>query len=401
MNRLKELARLFLKLGLITFGGPAVHIAIFEDEVVTRRKWMTRQHFLDLVGATNLIPGPNSTEMAIHCGFHRAGIAGALVAGVSFTLPAVLITGIIAYFYSLYGNLPSAQPFLYGIKPAVIIIILNAVYKLGFKAVNYNPSFFKDRTNIKMTRDFVKFLILCILAVVVVSANFLGLNEITLILAGGIAGGSILYFSERKNFLFSFSPFMVFLLSPIYSFAESIAKSEISLTTLFLSFLKIGAVWFGSGYVLVAYFDGEFVQGLNWLTRQELIDAIAVGQFTPGPFLSSATFIGFQIAGLSGAALATIAITIPAFLFVFILNPIIPRIRKSEFISRLLDAVNVSAVAVMFAVGVKLALEVLVDWQTCLIAILSTIAFFTIKKINAAYIVAGGALAGYLLYLLI
>lgn len=401
MNRLKELARLFLKLGLITFGGPAVHIAIFEDEVVTRRKWMTRQHFLDLVGATNLIPGPNSTEMAIHCGFHRAGIAGALVAGVSFTLPAVLITGIIAYFYSLYGNLPSAQPFLYGIKPAVIIIILNAVYKLGFKAVNYNPSFFKDRTNIKMTRDFVKFLILCILAVVVVSANFLGLNEITLILAGGIAGGSILYFSERKNFLFSFSPFMVFLLSPIYSFAESIAKSEISLTTLFLSFLKIGAVWFGSGYVLVAYFDGEFVQGLNWLTRQELIDAIAVGQFTPGPFLSSATFIGFQIAGLSGAALATIAITIPAFLFVFILNPIIPRIRKSEFISRLLDAVNVSAVAVMFTVGVKLALEVLVDWQTCLIAILSTIAFFTIKKINAAYIVAGGALAGYLLYLLI
>lgn len=401
MNRLKELARLFLKLGLITFGGPAVHIAIFEDEVVTRRKWMTRQHFLDLVGATNLIPGPNSTEMAIHCGFHRAGIAGSLVAGVSFTLPAVLITGIIAYFYSLYGNLPSAQPFLYGIKPAVIIIILNAVYKLGFKAVNYNPSFFKDRTNIKMTRDFVKFLILCILAVVVVSANFLGLNEITLILAGGIAGGSILYFSERKNFLFSFSPFMVFLLSPIYSFAESIAKSEISLTTLFLSFLKIGAVWFGSGYVLVAYFDGEFVQGLNWLTRQELIDAIAVGQFTPGPFLSSATFIGFQIAGLGGAALATIAITIPAFLFVFILNPIIPRIRKSEFISRLLDAVNVSAVAVMFAVGVKLALEVLVDWQTCLIAILSTIAFFTIKKINAAYIVAGGALAGYLLYLLI
>lgn len=401
MNRLKELARLFLKLGLITFGGPAVHIAIFEDEVVTRRKWMKRQHFLDLVGATNLIPGPNSTEMAIHCGFHRAGIAGSLVAGVSFTLPAVLITGIIAYFYSLYGNLPSAQPFLYGIKPAVIIIILNAVYKLGFKAVNYNPSFFRDRTNIKMTRDFVKFLILCILAVVVVSANFLGLNEITLILAGGIAGGSILYFSERKNFLFSFSPFMVFLLSPIYSFAESIAKSEISLTTLFLSFLKIGAVWFGSGYVLVAYFDGEFVQGLNWLTRQELIDAIAVGQFTPGPFLSSATFIGFQIAGLSGAALATIAITIPAFLFVFILNPIIPRIRKSEFISRLLDAVNVSAVAVMFAVGVKLALEVLVDWQTCLIAILSTIAFFTIKKINAAYIVAGGALAGYLLYLLI
>ncbi len=399
MNRLKELALLFLKLGLITFGGPAVHIAIFEDEIITRRKWMTRQHFLDLVGATNLIPGPNSTEMAIHCGFHRAGIAGALVAGVSFTLPAVLLTGIVAYFYALYGNLPSVQPFLYGIKPAVIVIILNAVYKLGFKAVNFNPSLIKDLSDIKTTRDFRKFLILCVLALVVVSASFFGLNEITLILIGGIAGGTLLYFSERKNFLFSFSPFLVFVLSPFYSFVDSITKSEISLTTLFLSFLKIGAVWFGSGYVLVAYFDGEFVQGLNWLTRQELIDAIAVGQFTPGPFLSSATFIGYQIAGLGGAVLATIAITLPAFLFVFILNPVIPRIRKSEFVSRLLDAVNVSAVAVMFAVGVKLAFEVLVDWQSWMIAILSTVAFFTIKKINAAYIVAGGAIAGYLLYL--
>lgn len=400
MNRLKELALLFLKLGLITFGGPAVHIAIFEDEIITRRKWMTRQHFLDLVGATNLIPGPNSTEMAIHCGFHRAGIAGALVAGVSFTLPAVFLTGIVAYFYALYGNLPSVQPFLYGIKPAVIVIILNAVYKLGFKAVNFNPSLIKDLSDIKTTRDFRKFLILCVLALVVVSASFFGLNEITLILSGGIAGGTLLYFSERKNFLFSFLPSLIFLFSPISSFVDSITKSEISLTTLFLSFLKIGAVWFGSGYVLVAYFDGEFVQGLNWLTRQELIDAIAVGQFTPGPFLSSATFIGYQIAGLGGAVLATIAITLPAFLFVFILNPVIPRIRKSEFVSRLLDAVNISAVAVMFAVGVKLAFEVLVDWQSWVIAILSTAAFFTIKKINAAYIVAGGAIAGYLLYLL-
>ncbi|MDQ7816434.1 MAG: chromate efflux transporter [Melioribacteraceae bacterium] len=399
MKKLKELVLLFLKLGLITFGGPAAHIAIFEDEVISKRKWMDRQHFLDLVGATNLIPGPNSTEMAIHCGYHRVGIAGAFVAGLSFTFPAVLITGVIAYFYALYGDLPAVKPFLYGIKPAVIIIILNAVYKLGGKAVKYEPTFdTREKSHSSITR-MKSSLKLILLALIVALANFFGVNEIFSILFGGIIGGLFIYLSEKKNIINSFSPIALFSLFAITPVVQELARSEVSLSKLFLSFLKIGAVWFGSGYVLVAYFDGEFVQGLNWLTRQELLDAIAVGQFTPGPFLSSATFIGYQIAGIAGAVLATIGIIIPAFIFVLILNPIIPRIRNSKYLSKFLDAVNVSAIAVMFVVGIKLAAEVLVDWPTWLIAILSTIAFFTVKKINAAYIVAGGAVLGYFFYM--
>lgn len=378
MKEIKEIALLFLKLGIIAFGGPAAHIAMFEDEVVTKRKWMDHQHFLDLVGSTNLIPGPNSTEMAIHCGYHRAGVPGLITAGLSFMFPAVLITGIFAYLYVLYGNLPEVEPFLAGIKPAVIIIVLNAVYKLGKKA----------------TKGWKLILIAAAVAIV----NFAGLNEIFSILTGGIFGALFLYLSEQNNKLNSFSPLILF--SFLYSLPviQSIEKSEASLTKLFLTCLKIGAVWFGSGYILVAYFDGEFVQGLNWLTRKELLDAIAVGQFTPGPFLSSATFIGYQIAGTMGAILATIGITIPSFIFVLIMNPLIPRIRKSKYLSKFLDAVNVSAVAVMFVVAIKLGVEVLIDWKGVTIAVLSAAAFLTIKKINSAYIVLGGAVLGYLFH---
>ncbi|HEX9740784.1 MAG TPA: chromate efflux transporter, partial [Ignavibacteriaceae bacterium] len=323
MKEIKEVAFLFLKLGLITFGGPAAHIAIFEDEVVSKRKWMTHQHFLDLVGATNLIPGPNSTEMAIHTGYHRAGVAGLLTAGICFTLPAVIITGIFAYIYAVYGNLPDVKPFLYGIKPAVIIIILNAVYRLGSKAI--------------------KGWKLITIGIAVAAVNIAGVNEIFSILAGGIFGALFIYLSERKNTLNSVSALSILSLIFLPSVLKFAEKSEASLTTIFFTCLKIGAVWFGSGYVLVAYFDGEFVQGLNWLTRQELLDAIAVGQLTPGPFLSSATFIGYQIAGIPGAIYATAGIMIPSFIFVVILNPIVPRLRKSNLLSKFLNAVNVSA----------------------------------------------------------
>lgn len=384
MKELKEVAILFLKLGLITFGGPAAHIALFEDDVVTKRKWMSRQHFLDLVGATNLIPGPNSTEMAMHTGYHRAGIAGLIVAGISFTLPAVLINGIFAYMYAVYGSLPDVKPFLYGIKPAVIVIILNAVYKLGFKAVKGWK----------------------LIAIAVVTVYALGMNEVFSILLGGLFGAFFIYLSEKKNVLNTLSPLSMISYLAILPATTSIENSQISLTKIFLTCLKIGTVWFGGGYVLVAYFDGEFVQGLNWLTRQELLDAIAVGQFTPGPFLSSATFIGYQIAGLGGAAVATIGILIPSFIFVLLLNPLIPKLRKSKFLSLFLDAVNVSALAVMFVVAVKLGVEVLIDpttginWIAILIALLSAAAFLTIKKINSAYIVLGGAVLGYILQLI-
>ncbi|MCL5029074.1 MAG: chromate efflux transporter, partial [Bacteroidetes bacterium] len=356
-KRLIELTKVFSKLGLITFGGPAVHIALFEDEVVSKRKWMSHQHFLDLVGATNLIPGPNSTEMALHTGYHRAGIAGLIVAGICFTLPAVLITGIFAFIYAAYGNLPDVKPLLYGMKPAVIVIIINAVYKLGSKAI--------------------KGWKLIAIAVAVASVNAFGVNEVISILLGGGIGALFIYLSENKNVLNSLSPITIISFFAIASTSAGIENSQISLTKIFLTCLKIGAVWFGGGYILVAYFDGEFVQGLHWLTRQELLDAIAVGQFTPGPFLSSATFIGYQIAGIGGAAAATIGILIPSFIFVLLLNPIVPKLRKSKFLSHFLDAVNVSALAVMFVVAVKLGAEVLIDpsvginWRATVITILS------------------------------
>jgi len=400
LKNLKEIAFLFLKLGLITFGGPAVHIALFEDEVVSKRKWMTHQHFLDLVGATNLIPGPNSTEMAIHTGYHRAGVAGLITSGICFTLPAVLITGMFAYFYAAYGNLPDVKPFLYGIKPAVIIIILNAVYRLGAKTIKGSPLRSQQNNFNKIKATAKQGWKLIAIGITVCAVNVSGVNEVFSILAGGIFGAIFIYLVERKNTLNSFSLLSILSLGFIPPVMQAVEKSEASLATIFLTCLKIGAVWFGGGYILVAYFNGEFVQGLNWLTRQQLLDAIAVGQFTPGPFLSSATFIGYQIAGIPGAIAATVGIIIPSFVFVAILNPLIPKLRKSNLLSKFLDAVNVSALAVMLVVSIKLGAEVLVDWETILIAVLSIIAFIAIKKINSAYIVLGGALTGYVLYLI-
>jgi len=399
LKNLREVAFLFLKLGLITFGGPAVHIALFEEEVVTKRKWMTHQHFLDLVGATNLIPGPNSTEMAIHTGYHRAGVAGLITAGICFTLPAVLITGIFAYIYALYGNLPDVKPFLYGIKPAVIIIILNAVYRLGAKTIKGSPLRSQQSNFNKIKATAKQGWKLIAVAISVCAVNLAGVNEIFSILAGGIFGVIFIYLSEKKNTLNSLSGLSALTFAFIPSVLQTVEKSEASLATIFLTCLKIGAVWFGGGYILVAYFDGEFVQNLNWLTRQELLDAIAVGQFTQGPFLSSATFIGYQIAGIPGAVAATAGIIIPSFIFVAILNPLIPKLRKSNFFSKFLDAVNVSALAVMLVVAVQLGSEVLINWKSWIIALLSVAALFAIKKINAAYIILGGAVLGYIFYL--
>ena len=387
MKDLKEISFLFLKLGVIAFGGPAAHIAMMEDEVVTKKKWMTRQHFLDLIGATNLIPGPNSTEMAIHCGYHKAGIPGLIAAGICFILPAVLITGFLAYLYVEYGTLPEVEPFLYGIKPAVIVIIINAIFKLGKKA-------------------FAGWKIILIGAAVVV-VNLSGTNEIFSILIGGLFGALFIYLSEKKNLLSTFFhiPFLsVLYLSSVFADEET---SKISLTKLFLIFLKIGSVLFGSGYVLIAYLDGELVQGLNLLSRQQLLDAVAIGQFTPGPVLSTATFIGYQLAGVSGAVIATLGIFLPSFIFVLIINPIIPRLRNSKIFSIFLDAVNASALAVMFVVALKLIIDTFIDlstegidWRAVIIGLVSAAAFLSIKKINSVYIVLSGAVLGYLLYLL-
>ncbi len=382
-KNLPEVIKLFLKLGLIAFGGPAAHIAMMEDEVVAKRKWISRQNFLDLIGATNLIPGPNSTEMAIHIGYIRAGIPGLIAAGTCFILPAALITGVFAFLYVKYGNLPEVKPFLYGIKPAVIIIILNAVYRLGISAM-------KEQHNQPL-----KWKLISIAASVAV-INFLGVNEIFSILLGGISGALFIYLSGRKNQLSSIIILHIFSFFSFSYLLQNTDKNEVSLTKLFLVFLKIGAVLFGSGYVLVAYLNGEIVQGLNWLSRQELLDAVAVGQFTPGPVLSTATFVGYQIARVPGALIATLGIFLPSFIFVLIVNPVVPKLRSSRIFSIFLDAVNASVLAVMFVVGIKLGAQVLTEWRTILIALLSIAVFLTVKKINSAYIVLGGAALGYL-----
>lgn len=367
-KKLKEVAQLFFKLGIIAFGGPAAHVAMMEEEVVTKRKWMTREHFLDTMGATNLIPGPNSTEMTMHCGYHRAGVAGLFVAGICFIFPAVVLTGVLAYFYVEYGSIPAVESFLIGIKPAVLAIILGAVYKLGKKALkNWQ---------------------LGVIGLIVVVANYMGLSEVLAILGGGILG--IIWFNLiQKNALNSFVPVILLW------FFNSI--NEVSNGKLFLVFLKVGAVLFGSGYVLVAYLDGELVESLGWLSRTELLDAIAIGQFTPGPVLSTATFIGYQINGVGGAIAATIGIFAPSFLFVWLLNPLIPKLRQSKIASSFLDAVNISAVAIMVVVMLELGQAVLVDWKAWLIALLSCIVYFNFKKVSVLWIVIGGAVLGFLL----
>ena len=364
---LREIAWLFFKLGSIAFGGPASHIAMMEDEVVQKRKWMTHEHFLDLVGATNLIPGPNSTEMTMHCGHERAGWKGLFVAGICFIFPAVVITSVFAWFYEHYGQLPETEPFIYGIKPAVIAIIIMAAYRLGKKAV--------------------KSIELAILGAIALLACLLGVNEIAALFGTGLLG-LILYFIKKNT-----GTMQVVDLSLIF---QSVFLLKISNLKIFLTFLKVGAILYGSGYVLFAFLDTELVAA-GWLSRQQLIDAIAVGQITPGPVLSTATFIGWQMHGVTGAVVATLGIFLPSFLFVLLLNPLIPRMRKSAIIGTVLDAVNVAAVALILAVCIIMSKDTLTDWRTFLIAVISLVVVFVYKKVNSAFIVLGGAILGYLL----
>jgi len=372
-GKLSEVAKVFFKLGCIAFGGPAAHIGMMEEEVVNKRKWMDRQHFLDLVGATNLIPGPNSTEMTMHCGHERAGIPGLFVAGLCFIIPAVIITGIFAWLYSEYGQLPQVEPFIFGIKPAVLAIIASAIIKLGKKAL--------------------KSWELGILGILVLAASIFGINEIAALLIAGVFG--TLYFYTKSKFTGSLKSVLPFFL---LSFPAIIA-AQLSTFKVFLSFLKVGAVLYGSGYVLFAYLDAELVT-TGWLTRQQLIDAVAVGQFTPGPVLSTATFIGYQLSGFWGAIAATGGIFLPSFLFVLILNPLVPKMRKSKLLGYFLDSVNIAAVAVMVAVLYEMSKDTLTDWRAIVIALISIILTFGKRKVNAMWIVIGGAVTGFLLSLI-
>jgi chromate transporter len=371
---LKEVAALFFKLGCIGFGGPAVHIAMMEEEVVRKRKWMTQEHFLDLVGATNLIPGPNSTEMTMHIGKERAGWKGLIVAGACFIFPAVIITGIIAWAYMKYGKLPQVEPFIYGIKPAVIAIIVALLISLGRKAI--------------------KSIELAIIGITAAILALYGINEIVILFGGGLTGILIYLLKRKDGSLKIIFPFALLQIHPLVSNSSS--------WKLFWIFLKVGSILYGSGYVLFAFLDEELVtRGL--LSKQQLADAIAVGQFTPGPVFSSATFIGWQIGQLPGAIAATIGIFLPSFLFVALLNPLIPALRKSPVMSAFLDYVNVIAIALIGVICIEIGKIAITDpvakgWKTIVIAVAGFIVSICFRKLNSAFIILGGALLGYLLW---
>ena len=369
-QKLKQVAAVFFKLGVFAFGGPAAHIAMMEQEVVTKRAWMTREHYLDLIGATNLIPGPNSTEMTMHCGYQRAGKKGLFVAGISFIFPAVFITAILGYLYVNYGALPEIQPFIKGLQPAVLVIIASAVIKLGKKAIkNWE---------------------LAMIGILFLAASLVGFDQVILMLCGGLLG--MCYFIVRSKIqqkTYTVVPlFMVFILSQV--------STKLSTLGIFLKFLKVGSILYGSGYVLFAYLDTELVS-TALLSQKQLIEAIGIGQFTPGPVLSTATFLGYQLGGFWGALSATTGIFLPSFLFVWLLNPLIPKMRKSKVLGYFLDSINVVAVAIMLAVLITMSKQTLVDWQAAFIAVLSGVLIFKFKKVSVMWVLVIGALLGYVL----
>ncbi len=367
-HSLLELATFFLRLGLTAFGGPAAHIAIMEDELVRRRQWLSRDKFLDLLGASNLIPGPSSSELAIHIGYLRAGWLGLLVAGSCFILPAAIIVGVLAWFYVRFGRLPAVSAILYGVKPVVIAVILQALWGLG--------------------RAAVKTAFLAIVGAVSVVLAFLGIHPLLLLALAGCAvclrriGTPHLSLSELS-----------FSAAPAAGLAGT--AGAFSFASLFFVFLKLGAVVFGSGYVLLAFLRADLVVHRGWLTDTQLLDAVAVGQVTPGPVFTTATFIGYLLGGTRGAAVATVGIFLPAFLLVAASGPFLPRIRKSKIAGAFLDGVNVASLALMAAVTWQLGRASLVDLVTIVLAVLSLVALWRLRW-NSAWLVLIGALAGVL-----
>jgi chromate transporter len=388
MTRLQELSRLFLKLGTLGFGGPNAHIAMMEAEVVTLRQWLSQEQFLDLLGATNLIPGPNSTQMAIHIGYVYGGWLGLIVAGVSFIIPGVLMTGGLAWGYVIFGAIPQVAFLLYGIKPAVLGVIIDALWRLGKKAIKSSK-------------------LLSIAIFVSLLVWFAHVNEIIALFGGGLVGMLWLQLPNQgknsddgTNLVIAGMTTGIAVKVSAATMLNSIAPIPVSLWQLGYSFLKIGGTLFGGGYVLLSFVRSEFVEGYGWLTQQQLLDAISIGQFTPGPILSTATFIGYIIAGVPGSIVATIAIFLPSFILVALSNPLIPHLRKSKWMSAFLDAVNASALGLMVVVTVQLAIATLaisppphLDILGGSIALISTI-LATRFAVNSIWLILGGAAIG-------
>jgi chromate transporter len=367
---LAEIARLFLKLGTIAFGGPAAHIAMMEDEVVRRRQWLTQEEFLDYLGATNLIPGPNSTELAIHIGRARAGWPGLLVAGACFILPASIIVGVIAWAYVRYGALPAAAGLLYGVKPVVIAVVLQALLRLA--------------------RTAVKSRLLAALGIVATAAAALGVNELMILFFAG-ALMAIVREADRARRPAS----MLTMVTGTAGVGAATSAAPFGLWPLFGVFLKIGAVLFGSGYVLLAFLRADLVERLHWLTEAQLLDAVAVGQLTPGPVFTTATFIGYVLGGAPGAATATVGIFLPAFVFVALSGLLLPRLRRSPIARAVLDGVNVASLALMVVVTWELSRAALIDPLS--IGLAAAIAILLLRfRASSAWLVLGGAAIGVL-----
>ena len=375
-QRLRELVWLFLKLGTIAFGGPAAHIAMMEDEVVRRRQWLTREEFLDLLGATNLIPGPNSTEMAIHIGHRRGGWSGLLVAGACFILPAALIVLAFAWGYMRFKSLPGTDALLYGVKPVIVAVVLQALWGL--------------------TRSAVKTHLLAVVGVAAAVASFLGVNEIALLFIAGALVAAMDWARRGRRI-----PPLAVLAAPGMTVAGAAAGTAVSfsLSLLFLTFLKIGSVLFGSGYVLLAFLRADLVHRLHWMTEGQLLDAVAVGQVTPGPVFTTATFIGYVLGGLPGAAVATAGIFLPAFVFVAASGPLVPRLRRSKTAGAFLDGVNVASLALMAVVTFQLSRAAIVNVTTLALAVVSAVLLLRFR-VNSFWLVIGGALVGFLTRLL-
>jgi chromate transporter len=373
MKRLKEITLVFLKLGATAFGGPAAHVAMMEEEIISKRKWISKEKFIDFYGATNLLPGPNSTELAIHLGYERGGILGLIIGGVSFILPAMLSVIILAIIYGRYGELPEITGISYGIKPVVIAIILQALIRLAKSVLKNIP--------------------IIVISITVVVLSFLGLHEILLLASAGV---TMMLVVNRKKLKANKLP-MFATYFPIFSVGiNNSVDKHISLPSVFLNFLKIGSVLYGSGYVLLAFMEADFVERLGLITSEQLIDAVSVGQITPGPVFTTATFVGYLIKGMPGAILATIGIFLPAFILVGALNRVIPKLRESTWFGGFLDGLNGASLALMAVVNWKLGVSSIIDTPTAILAVLSLLLVFRFK-INSAWLILGGGLIGYLL----
>ena len=359
-----DIAAVFLKLGTTAFGGPAAHIAMLQQEVVERRGWISQDEFLDHLGASNLIPGPTSTELVMHIGRKRGGWLGLVVAGTCFILPAGVMVGIIAWAYVRYGKLPAVSGLLYGVKPVVIAVILQAIWKLGRTAVKNGW--------------------LAIAGVIALGLSIVGVAPLLVLAAGALLALAMELTQIRgKNALLGF-----------VTVTPATGVATAGLWPIFLVFVKIGAMVFGSGYVLLAFLRADLVERLGWVTQQQLLDAVAVGQITPGPVFTTATFLGFVLRGTSGAVAATVGIFVPAFVFVAISAPLIPRIRASRVAGAALDGINVASLALMAVVTWQLGRSALVDTTTAAVALVSLVALFVFPQLNSAWLIAGAGLLG-------